>query len=211
MNAPAPLTLWRLGVFAAALLPLLWWSWRVAVHAAGPDPGHYLLLNTGQGGLCLLLLTLTLTPLSRLTRWRGFALIRRQLGLWTLAYALLHLACYALFILGLDWSRLGGELVERPYITVGALALLGLTALGATSNRRAMRRLGARWKTLHRLVYVILPLVLLHYLWVVRADLGQWSLYAAAGLALMLLRLPPLSRRLPRLPRLRGAPARQRG
>ncbi|QJQ96478.1 MULTISPECIES: protein-methionine-sulfoxide reductase heme-binding subunit MsrQ [unclassified Halomonas] len=201
MSTSTTLRLWRIAVFLAALAPLAWWSWQVVQSAAGPDPGHYLLLNTGQGGLCLLLATLALTPLTRLTRWRGFTLIRRQLGLWSLAYAALHLLCYALFILGLDWHRLGSELIQRPYMVVGALALLGLALLGATSNRHAMRKLGKRWKPLHRLSYVILALVLLHYLWVVRADLGQWSLYAATGGLLLLLRLPPLARRLPELRR----------
>ena len=149
--------------------------------------------------LLALLLTLSLTPLTRLTRWKGFTLIRRQLGLWTLAYATLHMLSYALFILGLDWAMLGSELVKRPYIIVGMLALIGLAALGATSNRWSMRRLGKRWKTLHRLAYPILGLVLLHFLWVVRADLGEWVMYAAIAALVMSTRLPPVARTLPRI------------
>ncbi|TDB02327.1 protein-methionine-sulfoxide reductase heme-binding subunit MsrQ [Halomonas marinisediminis] len=191
--------LWRLGVFLAALAPLVIWGWQVASNAAGPEPGRYLLLNIGLGALWMLLLTLSLTPLSRLTRWKGFALIRRQLGLWTLAYASLHMLSYALFILGLDWGMLGSELVKRPYIIVGMLALSGLVALGVTSNRWSMRRLGKRWKSLHRLVYGILGLVLLHFFWVVRADLGEWLLYATISALVMATRLPPVARTLPRL------------
>lgn len=97
--------------------------------------------------------------------------VRRQLGLWCFAYALLHLTMYALFILGLDWGQLGVELVKRPYIIVGALALLGLLVLAVTSNRYSQRRLGARWKKLHRIIYAILGLGLLHMFWIVRADL----------------------------------------
>lgn len=193
------LTLWRVGVFVGALLPLIGWGWQVASHMAGPEPGRYLLLNIGQGALWLLLLTLSLTPLTKLTRWKGFTLVRRQLGLWTLTYALLHLTCYVLFILGLDWARLGSEIVNRPYIIVGMLALLGLIALGATSNRWSMRKLGKRWKTLHKGSYLILGLVLLHFLWVVRADMREWFVYAAIGGLLMGLRIPPISRALPRL------------
>ncbi|WP_110677132.1 MULTISPECIES: protein-methionine-sulfoxide reductase heme-binding subunit MsrQ [Salinicola] len=193
------LTLWRVAVFCIALAPLLYWSYQVALNAAGPEPGRYLLLNIGQGTLWMLFATLSLTPLGKLTRWKGFALIRRQMGLWTLAYAVAHLLCYALFILGLDLSRLGSEIVRRPYIIVGMLALLGLVAMGVTSNRASMRRLGKRWKTLHKLVYLVLALGLLHFFWVVRADLGEWSLYAAIGAGLMLLRLPPVARQLPRL------------
>ena len=191
--------LWRVGVFLAALAPLLVWGWQVAVNAAGPEPGRYLLLNIGIGALWMLLLTLSLTPLTKLTRWKGFALIRRQLGLWTLAYATLHMLSYALFILGLDWTLLGSELVKRPYMIVGTLALIGLAVLGATSNRWAMRRLGKRWKPLHKLSYPILGLVLLHFFWVVRADLGEWAMYAALAALIMATRLPLVARTLPRL------------
>lgn len=190
---------WRIAVFIAALVPIIWWAYQVAANQAGPEPGRFLLLNFGQGGLILLLLTLSLTPLTRLTRWRGFNQIRRQLGLWTYSYALLHVTSYVLFILGLDLSMLAAELVKRPYIIVGAAALLGLTALALTSNRFSMRRLGKRWKTLHKAAYAILALILVHFLWVVRADMGEWSLYAAIAAGLMLLRLPRIAKTLPRL------------
>ncbi|MGM0544507.1 MAG: protein-methionine-sulfoxide reductase heme-binding subunit MsrQ [Pseudomonadota bacterium] len=190
---------WRVGVFLAALAPLVFWSWQVASNAAGPEPGRYLLLHLGIGGLWLMLLTLCLTPLTKLTRWKGFALIRRQLGLWTLAYATLHLLSYALFILGLDWALLGSEIVKRPYIIVGMLALTGLAILGATSNRWAMKRLGKRWKPLHKLAYPILGLVLLHFFWVVRADMGEWAAYAVAAALIMATRLPPVASTLPKL------------
>lgn len=199
MGIPNRWQLWRLGVFFAALVPPMTWGWQVTHNAAGPEPGRYLLLNLGLGALWMLLLTLSLTPLTKLTRWKGFALIRRQLGLWTLAYATLHLLSYALFILGLDWAMLGSELVKRPYIIVGMLALSGLVALGMTSNRWSMRRLGKRWKSLHKLSYSILGLVLLHFFWVVRADLREWATYAVVATLIMATRLPPVARKLPRL------------
>jgi sulfoxide reductase heme-binding subunit YedZ len=190
---------WRVAVFLAALAPLIVWSWQVANNAAGPEPGRYLLLNIGIGGLWMLLFTLSLTTLTKLTRWKGFALIRRQLGLWTLAYATLHMLSYALFILGLNWALLGSEIVKRPYIIVGMIALIGLAVLGATSNKWSMRRLGKRWKPLHKFSYAILGLVLLHFFWVVRADMGEWAIYAAIGALVMATRLPPVSRTLPKL------------
>ena len=199
MASPRIWLAWRLGVFFAALAPLLFWGWQVANHAAGPEPGRYLLLNLGIGALWLLLLTLSLTPLTKLTRWKGFTLIRRQLGLWTLAYATLHLLSYALFIFGLNGALLGSELVTRPYIVVGMIALIGLIVLGATSNRWSMRRLGKRWKPLHKFAYVILGLVLLHFFWVVRADLSEWAAYAAVSALIMATRLPPVAHRLPKL------------
>jgi len=190
---------WRSAVFiAAAVWPLLWlyeaWS-----SALGPDPGKVLVDRLGLGTLTLLLITLSMTPLQKLSGWAGWIAVRRQLGLWTFAYAVLHLSAYLVFILGLDWSQLGVELSKRPYIIVGSLGLVGLLLLAATSNRYSQRRLGVRWRKLHRLVYVILGLGLLHMLWIVRADLKEWAIYASIGALLLVLRVPAIVRRIPRL------------
>ena len=191
--------IWRASVFLLALIPPLYWLYLAWIFALGPDPGKALVDNLGQGGLVLLLLTLAMTPLQRLTRWNGWILVRRQLGLWCFAYICLHLCAYLVFILGLDWTQLGVELRKRPYIIVGTLGFLGLLPLALTSNKYSMRKLGGGWKKLHRLVYVILALGLLHMLWVVRSDIERWSLYAAIGVFLLLLRLPPVARQLPAL------------
>lgn len=190
---------WRASVFLLALSPPLYWLYQAWVFALGPDPGKVLVDNLGQGGLVLLLLTLAMTPLQKLTRWNGWILVRRQLGLWCFTYICLHLCAYCVFILGLDWAQLGVELRKRPYIIVGTLGLLCLLPLALTSNKYSMRKLGSGWKKLHRLVYLILALGLLHMLWVVRSDLERWSLYAAVGVFLLLLRLPPVARQLPAL------------
>lgn len=191
--------IWRASVFLLALMLPLYWLYLAWTFALGPDPGKVLVDNLGQGGLVLLLLTLAMTPLQRLTRWNGWILVRRQLGLWCFAYICLHLCAYLVFILGLDWTQLGVELRKRPYIIVGTLGFLGLLPLALTSNKYSMRKLGSGWKKLHRLVYVILALGLLHMLWVVRSDIERWSLYAAIGVFLLLLRLPPVARQLPAL------------
>ncbi|GID08857.1 MULTISPECIES: protein-methionine-sulfoxide reductase heme-binding subunit MsrQ [Pseudomonas] len=190
---------WRIGVFiAAAVWPLLW-LYQAWVDVLGPDPGKVLVDRLGLGTLVLLLITLSMTPLQKLTGWSGWIAVRRQLGLWCFAYVVLHLSGYTAFILGFDWSQLGIELRKRPYIIVGVLGFLGLLALAVTSNRYSQRRLGVRWKRLHRLVYVILGLGLLHMLWIVRADLREWAIYASIGALLLVLRLPPVTRRIPRL------------
>jgi len=191
--------IWRASVFLLALIPPLYWLYLAWIFALGPDPGKALVDNLGQGGLVLLLLTLAMTPLQRLTRWNGWILVRRQLGLWCFTYICLHLCAYLVFILGLDWTQLGVELRKRPYIIVGTLGFLGLLPLALTSNKYSMRKLGSGWKKLHRLVYLILALGLLHMLWVVRSDIERWSLYAAIGVFLLLLRLPPVARQLPAL------------
>ncbi|WP_411382337.1 protein-methionine-sulfoxide reductase heme-binding subunit MsrQ [Pseudomonas sp. MPB26] len=190
---------WRIGVFIAAAIWPLYWLYEAWSFALGPDPGKVLVDRLGLGTLILLLITLGMTPLQKLSGWPGWIAVRRQLGLWCFAYAVLHLAAYCVFVLGLDWSQLGVELRKRPYIIVGALGFLSLLVLAVTSNRYSQRRLGSRWKKLHRLVYVILGLGLLHMLWIVRADLKEWVTYASIGALLLVLRIPPVMRRIPRL------------
>ncbi|VEF12867.1 sulfite oxidase subunit YedZ [Pseudomonas fluorescens] len=191
--------LWRIGVFiAAAVWPMLW-LYQALEELLGPDPGKVLVDRLGLGTLVLLLITLSMTPLQKLTGWAGWIAVRRQLGLWCFAYVVMHLCSYMAFILGFDWSQLAVELRKRPYIIVGALGFLGLLALAVTSNRYSQRRLGVRWKKLHRLAYVILGLGLLHMLWIVRADLEEWAVYASIGAVLLILRIPPVTRRIPRL------------
>jgi len=190
---------WRLSVFVVACVWPLLWLYQAWIFALGPDPGKVLVDRLGLGTLVLVLITLCMTPLQKLSGWPGWIAVRRQLGLWCFAYVCLHLAAYLFFVLGLDWSQLGVELVKRPYIIVGSLAFLCLLALAVTSNRYSQRRLGRRWKQLHRLIYAVLGLGLLHFLWIVRADLEEWSIYAAIGAFLMLLRVPAVARRIPRL------------
>jgi sulfoxide reductase heme-binding subunit YedZ len=189
---------WRLGVCAACCVAPVLWVYQAWIFALGPDPGKVLVDRLGLGTLILLLITLAMTPLQRMTGWPGWIAVRRQLGLWCFAYVVMHMTGYAFFILGLDWGQLGVELVKRPYIIVGSMAFLCLLALAVTSNRYSQRRLGARWKKLHRLIYVILGLGLLHFLWIVRADLKEWSLYAGIGALLIILRIPVIARQIPR-------------
>lgn len=191
--------LFRLAIFVLACAWPIYWLVQAGLDALGPDPGKVLVDRMGQGALVFLLITLCMTPLQKVTGWSGWIVVRRQLGLWCFAYGALHLCGYLFFILGLDWGQLGVELRKRPYIIVGALAFIGLLALAITSNRYSQRRLGARWKKLHKLVYVILGLALLHFLWIVRADLKEWTVYASIGALLLLLRVPSVARRIPRL------------
>lgn len=189
----------RLAIFIVGCLFPAWWLYEAATNLLGPDPGKILVDRLGLGALVFLLVTLGMSPLQRLTGWGGWIVARRQLGLWCFAYIVLHMTAYMVFILGLDWGQLGVELRKRPYIIVGVIAFLGLLALAVTSNRYSQRRLGARWKKLHKLVYVILGLGLLHFLWIMRSDLQEWAIYAGVGALLMVMRVPPVWRRVPRL------------
>ncbi|WP_285424174.1 protein-methionine-sulfoxide reductase heme-binding subunit MsrQ [Pseudomonas sp. efr-133-TYG-103a] len=189
---------WRLSVFVAACVAPALWFHQAWILDLGPDPGKALVDRFGLGTLIVLLVTLAMTPLQRITGWAGWIAVRRQLGLWCFAYVVLHMLAYSFFILGFDWAQLGVELVKRPYIIVGTLAFLCLLALAVTSNRYSQRRLGTRWKKLHRLIYAVLGLGLLHMFWIVRADLKEWSIYASIGALLLLLRLPVIAGRLSR-------------
>ena len=191
--------LWRVGVFIVALVWPLFWLYQAWTDVLGPDPGKVLVDRLGLGTLVLLLITLSMTPLQKFAGWAGWIAVRRQLGLWCFAYVVLHLSAYLAFILGFDGAQLGVELRKRPYIIVGALGVFCLLVLAMTSNRYSQRRLGVHWKKLHRLVYVVLVLGLLHMLWIVRADLREWAIYAAVGALLLVLRLPSVTRRIPRL------------
>ena len=190
---------WRLAVFVVVCIVPIVWLHQAWVLDLGPDPGKVLVDRFGLGTLVLLLITLSMTPLQRITGWSGWVRVRRQLGLWCFTYASLHMLGYGFFILGFDWGQLGVELVKRPYIIVGSLAFICLFMLAVTSNRFSQRQLGARWKKLHRVSYLILGLGLLHMFWIVRADLKEWSVYAGVGILLLLLRIPSVEERIPLL------------
>lgn len=184
MRAPSP-RIRRAGVAFACATPLLWLLVAFARDELGANPVERVLHTTGAFTLRFLILTLAVTPLRRMAGWRGIAPYRRTLGLWTFAYALVHFATYALLDLGLDLDALGEDLRERPYIMVGFAAFTILALLAATSTRGAVRRLGKHWRRLHQLVYVAGILGVLHFFWLVKADLREPAVYAAA-LALLL-------------------------
>ncbi len=185
--APRPARSGRLKpvVFGAALIPLAWLAYRVAANDLGPDPAQELAVATGEWALRFLLAALSLTPLRHIARQPAFARIRRMTGLFALFYALLHFAVWMSLLLGFRWRAIGEELLQRPYIGVGFLALLILVALGATSPRAVARRMGKHWKRLHRLVYLAAILAIIHLTWILRADAGEAVLYGSI-LALLL-------------------------
>ncbi len=176
---------YRVPVFVACLVPFLALLWGIFNQDLGANPVEHLTHRTGDWTLRFLLLTLAATPLRRLTGWSWPLRLRRMLGLFAFFYACLHFSIYAVLDLGLDAAFVAEDVLERPYITVGFTALVMLVPLAATSTKGMMRRLGRRWKQLHRLVYVIAALGVLHFAWSVKADLREPLLYAAI-LALLL-------------------------
>jgi len=170
-----------------ALAPLCYLLWLVISGDLGADPAKKLALATGDWTIRFLFFTLMLSTLARvcqpmriLVRWR------RWFGLWTFFYATLHLFVFISLYLGFDGVVLLDELQERPYIAVGFLAWLLLLPLAVTSNNRAVRWLGSRWKLLHRLVYLSVLLGVLHLIWQVRSDWFEAAVYSLlAGLLLL--------------------------
>lgn len=176
-------------VFALGLAPLAWIVWDTAHGQLGTDPVAQLEHRTGLWALRLLLATLAITPLRRLTRHAGLVRYRRMVGLFAFFYACVHLTTYLVVDLGGYWSQLLSEIAKRPYMTVGFTAWLLLVPLAATSTRGMMRRLGGRWQRLHRLVYPAALLAILHFLWLVKADRREPLAYLAVLAVLMLARV----------------------
>lgn len=194
---PAPdrrIAVAKIVVFALCLLPLLTLAWDVWRQTLGPDPVAVLEHRSGDWALRLLLATLAVTPLRRMTGMAALLRFRRMLGLFAFFYASVHLAIYLLIDLGGFWRQLFEEVFKRPYITVGFLAWLLLVPLAITSTKSMMRRLGRRWAQLHRLVYPIGLLAVLHYLWLVKSGqtiaVREPLIYLAIYLALMAWRVP---------------------
>jgi len=180
----------KIALFVGALLPAAILFWQVAFGDPGPDPVAHIVHTTGAWTLRFLLITLAVTPLRRLSGWNVLIRFRRMLGLYAFFYATLHFLSYLLLDLGAYWSQLLTDIVKRPYITVGFTAWLLLVPLALTSTNAMMRRLGKRWQKLHRLSYLIAALGVLHFIWLVKADLSEPLIYAAILTLLLLARLP---------------------
>ncbi len=179
-------------VFALCLLPLAWLTWGAAADQLGANPAEALIRGLGDWTLRFLCLTLAVTPLRLHTRTPQLARYRRMLGLFVFFYACLHLLAYGWLDMGLDAADIGRDILKRPFILVGFTAWLLLWPLALTSSNGAVRALGGRaWRTLHRLIYLIAPLALLHFFWMRsgKNDFADVGIYAAIIAVLLLERL----------------------
>lgn len=156
----------------------------------GANPIEFITHSTGTWTLVGLLVTLSITPLRRLSGRAELIRYRRMLGLFAFFYAVLHFLTYLWLDQFFDPAAIAKDIVKRPFITVGFTAFVLLIPLAATSTQGMMRRLARRWKQLHRLVYVIAMLGVVHYLWLVKKDLTQPLIYGAVLLVLLAMRLP---------------------
>ncbi len=167
-------------VFALAFGPFVWLVWGAFTDALGPNPAETLIRSTGEMALRLLCVTLAVTPLRVMTGWPALARFRRMLGLFTFFYAVVHLLSYSAFDMEFVLADIAADIVKRPFILVGMLAFALLLPLALTSFNRAMRALGAaRWQALHRAVYAIAPLAVLHFFWMRagKSDFADVAIY----------------------------------
>lgn len=184
----------RTTLFFVSLLPLVLLIARIVVNELGPDPAKTLATETGLWALRFLLLSLAVTPLREVTGWTRVGVLRRMIGLFAWFYASLHLFVYLMFLLQWRWYEIFDDIIERPYITVGFSAFIILTALGITSNKPMMKKLGRNWKRLHRLVYFAAILALIHLTWILRTDLTDAVLYGSILLLLLSYRMIRVAR-----------------
>lgn len=178
----------KLAVFPLSLFPLADLIIKALENNLGPDPASALTHGLGEWALIFLLLSLGISPARRLTGIGKLIRFRRMLGLFALFYAVLHLLAYLAFMLSWEWQTLLEDLYKRSYIIVGAFSLSILIALGVTSTKKMMKRLGKQWSQLHRLVYVAAVLAVIHFLWLVKSDYTEPLIYGALLAILLLMR-----------------------
>ncbi|MDI1338394.1 protein-methionine-sulfoxide reductase heme-binding subunit MsrQ [Polaromonas sp.] len=169
-------------VFAACLLPFIWLFYSALSNQLGANPAEALIRATGDWTLRFLCIVLAVTPLRVISNTPALARFRRMLGLFVYFYVLVHLLSYSWFDMGFDVADIVKDIIKRPFILVGFAAFLLLTPLAATSFNAAIRKLGAkRWQMLHKLVYLIAGLGLLHFFWMRsgKNDFAEVSVYAA--------------------------------
>ena len=183
-------------IFTAALAPFGLMSWGAWQDDLGANPLETVTHGTGDWALRFLLITLAMTPLRRLLRSNWPISLRRMLGLFTFFYASLHFLVWLVLDQEMLWQNILADIVKRPYVTVGFLAWLFLVPLALTSTKGMIRRLGRNWSRLHRLVYPIAFLGVLHYLWLVKADLFEPLIYGAILGLLLVARIRPLQARI---------------
>ena len=177
-------------VFGLCLLPLLRLIVLGVGDGLGANPIEFITRSTGTWTLVGLLVTLSVTPLRRLTGRADLIRYRRMLGLFTFFYAGLHFVTYIWLDQFFDPAAIARDVIKRPFITIGFTAFVLLIPLASTSTQAMMRRLGRRWQLLHRLIYPIAVLGIIHYLWLVKKDLTDPLIYGGILILLLVVRLP---------------------
>jgi len=172
------LKLFKVAVFFAALIPLGRLGWKAYQGNLGANPIEVITHSTGDWTLIFLLLTLSITPLRRITGWQSWIRFRRMLGLYAFFYVLLHLTTWLWLDKFFDVHEMLADVMKRRFIMAGMTGLLLMTPLALTSTKGWIRRLGRRWQKLHRLIYFSAIAGVIHYWWLVKADVRKPEIYA---------------------------------
>ncbi len=185
-------------VFLACLLPaaLIVTDAFELTGSLGANPIEAILDRFGILGIQFIMIALAVTPLRKITGWTQLAQFRRMLGLFAFFYVFMHFLTWLVLDRGLAWQDIIEDIVKRPFITIGMIALVLLTAMAVTSFKRLRQKMGRRWQTLHYSVYAVGVLAVWHYWWQVKADILEPAIYA--GILLLLLGYRFVSRRKPR-------------
>ena len=176
-------------IFILSLWPLLSISINIFQDTLSANPIEFIERHFGKWTLIFLCLTLSMTPLRRITNISQWILYRRMLGLFVFFYTSIHLLCYIALDYHFDWVDIKNDIIKHRYVLVGFLAWILLLPLAITSSDKMIRKLKANWKLLHRLIYVIAILGVLHFIWLVKKDITEPLIYAAIVSILLILRL----------------------
>jgi sulfoxide reductase heme-binding subunit YedZ len=202
-------------VFLACLIPLGQLVYNAFTENLGANPIEAITRFTGSWALIILLASLSVTPLRKITGWNELIKFRRMLGLFAFFYALLHFSTFVVLDHFFDFERIIKDIYKRPYVTAGFTAFVLMIPLALTSTSGMIRRLGRRWQQLHRLVYVVAIAAIIHFYWLVKADIRRPVMYGSVLALLLGYRLitkivPVLSSRLfPAPPPFRATPHRR--
>ena len=177
------------GIFFLSLIPFIVIVYKIYFNQLGPEPVKEITHHTGEWTLIFICLTLAMTPLKRLTNLTIWIKFRRMLGLFIFFYATLHMLTYVVIDYRLDFSSISKDILTKRFIFVGFAAWLLLLPLTLTSSRKAVLFLKDKWKKLHRLIYVIAVLGVVHFLWLVKFDITEPLIYATIILVLLLFRV----------------------
>jgi sulfoxide reductase heme-binding subunit YedZ len=183
-------------MFLICLVPLGQLAYRAYSDDLGANPIDTITRFTGSWALIILLTSLAVTPLRRLTGWNELVKFRRMLGLFAFFYALLHFSTFLVLDHFFDFARIAKDIIKRPYVTAGFTGFVLMIPLAITSTSGMIRRLGKRWQQLHRLVYVVAIAGVIHFYWLVKSDIRRPAQYGAVLLLLLGYRLVVIWRKL---------------
>jgi methionine sulfoxide reductase heme-binding subunit len=179
----------KAAVFIVCLIPAGQLAYAAYIGDLGVNPIEFITRFTGSWALIILIASLAVTPLRRITGWNDLIKFRRMIGLFAFFYASLHFATYLGLDLFFDFRAIGKDIVKRPYITVGFIGFVAMVPLAITSTAGMIRRLGKRWQQLHRLVYLAAIAGVIHFYWLVKADISRPAQYGAVLAVLLGFRL----------------------